>query len=98
MKKKLSSIVVQLLSHVRLFVIPWTAAHQAFLPFTVSQICSDSCPLSCYAIQPSHPLLPPSPFVSIFPSIRIFSNESVLHIIAIAIAKSLHLCLTLCDP
>ena len=32
------------------------------------------------AIQPSHPLLSPSPPTSIFPSIRVFSNESVLHI------------------
>ena len=32
------------------------------------------------AIQPSHPLLSPSPPISIIPSIRVFSNESVLHI------------------
>ena len=32
------------------------------------------------AIQPSHPLLPPSLLPSIFPSIRVFSNESALHI------------------
>ena len=32
------------------------------------------------AIQPSHPLSSPSPPPSIFPSIRVFSNESVLHI------------------
>ena len=32
------------------------------------------------AIYPSHPLLPPSPLPSIFPSIRVFSNESALHI------------------
>ena len=32
------------------------------------------------AIQPSHPLLSPSPLPSIFPSIRVFSNESVLRI------------------
>ena len=32
------------------------------------------------AIQPSHPLLPPSPPLSAFPSIRVFSNESALHI------------------
>ena len=32
------------------------------------------------AIQPSHPLLSPSPLDSIFPSIRVFSNESALHI------------------
>ena len=32
------------------------------------------------AIQPSHPLLSPSPLLSIFPSIRVFCNESVLRI------------------
>jgi len=32
------------------------------------------------AIQPSHPLPSPSPLLSIFPSIRVFSNESALHI------------------
>ena len=38
--------------------------------------CSNSCPLSGDAIQPSHPLLLPS----IFPSTRVFSNESILQI------------------
>ena len=33
-----------------------------------------------HAIQPSHPLSSPSPLPSIFPSIRVFSNESALHI------------------
>ena len=32
------------------------------------------------AIQPSHPLLPPSPFASIFPSIRVLSNESAVRV------------------
>ena len=41
---------------------------------------SNSCPLSCNAIQPPHSLSSPSPLASIFPSIRVFSNESVLHI------------------
>ena len=65
---------VQSLSRVWLFVTPQTAAHQASLSFKL--ICSSSCDV----IQPSHPLLPPSPPAFIFPSIRIFSNESVLHI------------------
>ena len=38
--------VVQLLSHVWLFAIPWTAACQASLSFTVPGVCSNSCPLS----------------------------------------------------
>jgi len=32
------------------------------------------------AILPSHPVLPPSPLPSVFPSIKVFSNESALHI------------------
>ena len=71
---------VQLLSCVRLFVTPWTAAHQASLSITNSQ-----CVLKLVSIlsvmQSNHlilcrPLLPPS----IFPTIRVFSNESALHI------------------
>ena len=43
----LAIVVVQLLSHVWLFLTPWTAARQASLSFTISQrVCSDSCPLS----------------------------------------------------
>ena len=42
----LSFIVVHLLSHVRLFVTPWTAAHQASLSFTISPSCSNSYSLS----------------------------------------------------
>ena len=43
-------VVVQSLSHVRLFVTPWTAACQAPLSSTISWVCSNSCPLSqwCY--------------------------------------------------
>ena len=71
---------VQLLSCVWLFVTPWTAAHQASLPITNSQ--SLPKPMSIESVMPSnhlilcHPLLLPS----IFPSIRIFSSESALHI------------------
>ena len=39
-------VVVQSLSHVRLFAIPWSAAGQAALAFTISWVCSNSCPLS----------------------------------------------------
>jgi len=71
---------VQSLSHVQLFVTPWTAAQQAFLSITNSR----SLPklMSIESVMPSnhlifcHPLLPSS----IFPSIRGFSNESAFHI------------------
>ena len=66
---------VQLLSRVRLFVTPGTAAHQASLFVTNSQ--SLLTLMSIESVMPSYHLillLPPS----IFPSIRVFSNESVL--------------------
>ena len=72
---------VQLLSHVRLFVTPWTAAHQASLSITNSQSLLKL--MSIESVMPSNHLifchlllLPPS----LFPSIKVFSNESVLHI------------------
>ena len=71
---------VQSLSRVWLFEIPWTVAYQASLSITNSQSLLNSCPLSRDAIQPSHPLSSPSFPPSIFPRIRAFSNESVLHI------------------
>ena len=70
---------VQLLSHVRLFVTPWTAARQSSLSITNSQSLLKL--MSIELVMPSihlilcHPLLLPS---SIFPSIRVFSKESVL--------------------
>ena len=69
---------VQLLSHVWLFVTPRTAAHQASLSITNSRSLLKF--MSIEPVMPSnhlilcHPLLPPS----VFPSIRVFSNESVL--------------------
>ena len=71
---------IQLLSHVWLFATPWTAARQASLSITNTQ--NSLKLMSIELVMPSkhlilcHPLLPPS----IFPSIRVFSNESVLHI------------------
>ena len=63
---------VQWLSRVWLFATPWTAARKAFLSITKTpRACSNSCPLS----QWCHPLLI---LPSIFPSIRVFSIESVL--------------------
>ena len=72
---------VQSLSHVWLFVTPWTTALQASLSVTNSQSLLKL--MSIKSVMPSnnlllcHPLfLPPS----IFPSIRVFSSESVFHI------------------
>ena len=74
-------VVVQLLSHAQLFVTPWTAAHQAVLSFTITWNLLKL--MSIESVMPSnhlvlcHPLLL---FPSIVPSIRVFSNESVLRI------------------
>ena len=54
-------VVFQLLSHVRLFANPWTAAHQASLSFTLSQFAQTHIHWVSDAVQPSHPLSPSSP-------------------------------------
>ena len=70
---------VQSLSHVRLFAIPWTAARQASLSITNSRRLLKL--MSIELVMPSNHLILCRPFLflpSIFPSIRIFSNKSVL--------------------
>ena len=72
---------VQLLSHVRLFETPWIAARQASLSITNSR--SPPKPVSIESVMPSNHLVLCRPLLllpSIFPSIRVFSNESSLHI------------------
>ena len=72
---------VQLLSCVRLIVTPWIAAHQASLSITNSR--SPPNPKSIESVMPSNHLILYHPLLllpSIFPSIRVFSNESVLGI------------------
>ena len=54
-------VVVQLLSHFLFFAHLWTAAYQASLSFTVSEFAQIQVHLVGDAIQPSHPLSPPSP-------------------------------------
>ena len=74
-------VVVQLLSHVQLFATPWTAARQASLSFTTSQSLLKL--MSIELVMPSNHLILCRPLLflpSIFLSIRVFSNESVLHI------------------
>ena len=70
--------VVPSLSCIQLFATPWSAAHQASLSFT-PRVCSNSCPLSwwCHLSISSSALLPLL-LPSIFPSIRVFSNELAL--------------------
>ena len=72
---------VQSLSWVRLFATPWTAARQASLSITSTQ--SLPKPMSIESVMPSNHLILCRPLLllpSVFPSIRVFSNESALHI------------------
>ena len=74
-------VAVQSLSHVRLFATPWAAARQASLSFTISWSLFKL--LSIELVMPSNHLILCHPLFllpSVFPSIRIFSNKSVLHI------------------
>jgi len=71
---------VQLLSHVQLFAIPWTVAHQASLFITNSWSLLKL--MSIESVMPSNHLILCCPLLhlpSLFPSIRVFSNESALH-------------------
>ena len=79
--RKVCVVVVQSLSRVQSFVTSWTAARQASLSFTISWSLLKL--MSVESMMPSSHLifccplfLPPS----VFPSIRVFSNESALHI------------------
>ena len=77
----LSFSSVQSLSQVRLFVTPWTAARQASLIITNSWSLLKL--MSIESVMPSNHLILCHPLLllpSVFPSIRVFSNESFLHI------------------
>ena len=75
------SLPVHLLSRVLLFVTPWTATRQASLSITNSQSLLKL--MSIKLVMPSSHLILCRPLflpASVFPSIRVFSNESILHI------------------
>ena len=72
-------VVILLLSHVRLSVTPWTEAHKASLSFTIYRSLLKL--MSIKSVMPSNHLILCHPFLllpSIFPSIGVFSNESIL--------------------
>ena len=72
-------VVVQSQSHVQPFATPWTAARQASLSCAISWSLLKL--MSIDSVMPSKHLIPCYPFLllpSIFPSIRVFSNEFVL--------------------
>ena len=70
-------VVVQSPSHVQLFVTLWTAACQSSLSFTISQNL-----LKLISVMPSKHIILSRPLLllSVFPGIRIFSNELALHL------------------
>ena len=73
--------LVQFLSHVQLITTPWTAACQASLSITNSQSLLKL--MSIESVMPSNLLILCQPLLlqsSVFPSIRVFSSESFLHI------------------
>ena len=79
--KPLSSVQFSSLSHVRLFATPCTAARQASLSITNSRSLLKLMPIE--SVMPSNHLILCCPLLllpSVFPSIRVFSNESALHI------------------
>ena len=81
MKIVLFVVVVQLLSLTQHFATPWTAAHQASLSFTISWSLLKL--MSIELVMPSNHVILCCPLLflpSIFRSIGVFSNESVLHI------------------
>ena len=73
-------IIVQPLSWVWLFEIPWAEAHQASLSFIISQSLLKL--MSIESVMPSNHLILCRPLLlsSIYPSIRVFSNETAFHI------------------
>ena len=74
-------VAVQSLSGVQLFATPWTAGRQASLSFTISQSLLKL--MSIESVIPSNHLILCHSLLllpSVFPSIRVFSDESVLHI------------------
>ena len=79
--RKALAIVVQALSHAWLCATPWTVACKTSLSFTIYQsslkLMSNKLVMPSYHLILCHPLLILS---LVFPSIRVFSNESVLHI------------------
>ena len=72
---------VQLLSHARLLATPWTAAHKVSLSFTISWSLLKL--MSIESVMPSKHFVLCRPLLllpSIFPGIRVFSNELAFHI------------------
>ena len=99
-------VVVQSFSRVWLLATPWTAAPQASLPFPISQSLFAQTHVHWVsdAIQPSHPLSPPSPAFSLSQHKGLFLRVSSSHHVAKVLELQRHFssvaqsCPTLCDP
>ena len=81
LKCRLHVSVVQLLSHVQLFTIPWAAAYQASLSFVISRSLFKL--MSIESMMPSNHLILCLPLLLLllfFPRIKALTNESALHI------------------
>ena len=80
-KSVANTVDVQLLNHVQLYATLWTAALQALVSFTTSQSLLRLTPIESKMLSNHLILCCPLPLLpSFFPSIRVFSNESALHI------------------
>ena len=80
-RNKATICISSLTRHAQLFVTPWTASHQASLSITNSRSLLKL--MSIESVMPSNHLILCPPLLllpSVFSSIRVFSNESVLHI------------------
>ena len=75
-----TELLLQLLSHVRLFATQWTAAHQVSLSFTISWSLLKLMSIVLMMLSNHLILCCPLLLPSIFPSLRVFSNELVLRI------------------
>ena len=73
-------VVVQLLSHVRIFATPWTAAHRASLSFNISW--------SLLKLMSTESVILFNHLILL--SIRVFSNELTLHQVAKVLELQLH--------
>ena len=73
-------VFVQSLSHVQLFVTPWTAARQASLSFIISQSLLKLMSIESMILSNHFILCRPLLLLPSFPNIKVFSNESALHI------------------
>ena len=81
LRLKFNIVVVKLLICAWLFVTPWTGVHQAFLSLTISLSLLKL--MSFESMMPSNHLILSHPFLflpSIFPSIKVLSNQSAHHI------------------